>query len=329
MQDNGDQTQSGLASRLASLPDDFSDFAEIYEREIRPVLQEKEQERLNAWGKAKKFGLFGIIGALAIGGGGFALFKSLFVLIPAGIVGVGLFIFGYSAVQEVAKRAKQAMIQPVASRFGLTYNEQPSVTAETNLMQSKALGVLPSWDRKVLHDEIIGERNGIPFEFFEAHLEDKRTRTDSQGRTQTEWVTVFRGQCWVIDAPKRFHGTTKVTRDAGIFNALGGLGSKFSRIVLEDPEFEKKFEVYGTDQVEARFILTPDVMQAMLDLEKIFKGSRFRCTFHENKIFAAAEGGNLFETGSMNKSLDDPNRVGDLLQDFATIFHLIDVLGEK
>lgn len=329
MTTNDENNSGGLSNRLANLPSDFADFSEIYERDLRPALTEKEAERLAAWSKAKKFGAFGAIGALIVGGGGFLAFKSLMVLIPAGFLGGGLWAWGYSAVQNVAKQAKQTMIMPIANRFGLSYAEEPSALADENLLKGKSLGVVPSWDRKSLSDELIGERNGIPFEFFEAHLEDKRTTTDSQGRSKTTWVTVFKGQCWAINAPKRFHGTTKIARDSGIFNALGAIGAKFSRVKLEDPEFEKCFEVYGTDQVEARFLLTPDVMQAYLDLEKAFKGSRLRATYHEDRIFVAAEGGNLLEPGSMRKPLNDPERVGDLLEDFAAIFHLIDVLGKK
>lgn len=321
--------ESSLASRLASLPDDFQDFSEVYARDIQPALAAQEIERQKAWGKAKKFIAIAVVAGLVLGGGAFFLFKSIFAIFIGVVVAAGLCIYGFVDLNNVKAHAKQMMINPIASKFGITYNEKPSETAEANLQTVRSLDLVPSWDRKSLQDEMIGERNGIPFEFFEAHLEDKRTSTDSEGRTRTEWVTVFRGQVWVFQAPKTFLGTTKVTRDSGIFNALGGLGSKFSRIKLEDPEFEKKFEVYGTDQVEARYMLTPDVMQAILDLETAFKGGRLRCAFDGNKILAACEGGDLFEPGSMFKSFDDPNRVGDLLEDFAAMFHLIDVLGKK
>ena len=65
----------------------------------------------------------------------------------------------------------------------------------------------------------------------------------------------------------------------------------------------------------------------MLPIPK-FKGSIFRATFHGNKIYAALEGGELFETGSAFSSVDDPQRVGDLLEDIAVVFHLVDVLGK-
>ena len=319
--------ESSLASRLASLPDDFQDFSEVYARDIQPALAAQEIERQKAWGKAKKFIAIAVVAGLVLGGGAFFLFKSIFAIFIGVVVAAGLCIYGFVDLNNVKAHAKQMMINPIASKFGITYNEKPSETAEANLQTVRSLDLVPSWDRKSLQDEMIGERNGIPFEFFEAHLEDKRTSTDSNGRTSTTWVTVFRGQCWVIKSPKEFHGVTRVSRDSGVFNALGALSDKISRAKLESPEFEKAFEVYTTDQVESRFLLTPDVMQAFLDLERTYKGQKLRATFEGNKIYVALEGGDLFEPGSMFGSLDDPNRVADLLEDIATVFHLVDVLG--
>jgi len=323
-----DDKTSPLAARLSALPEGFQHFTDIYDRELQPVLVERERDRQAAIAEAKKFGIIGVVVAVLMALGAVFLLKAPMAIFFALIVGAGFIYFGVSKVQTVMGHAKQAMIPPVAAQFGLTYNEAVSDVAEANLLACKTHKMVPSWDRKSLQDEFIGSRNGVPFEFFEAHLEERRTTTDSKGRTRTSWVTVFRGQCWVIDAPKRFHGTTRVARDAGIFNALGGLGSKFTRAVLESPDFEKIFEVYTTDQVEARFLLTPDVMQAFIDLETTFKGSKFRATFDGNRIYAALEGGNMFEPGSMFKSLDDSERVADLLDDIATVFHLVDVLGK-
>ena len=311
------------------MPPEFAEFAGIYERDLRLTLEQKEQERKRALDKAKKTGVIGLAVGIALVVLGLLIFRSPFAVIPGVLVGFGALFFGSSELRKVASGGKDVMVKPVAERFGITYNEEPSPEAETNLHKCRELKVLPSWDRMSLQDEMLGQRNGRHFEFFEAHLEDQRTRTDSEGRTRTEWVTVFRGQCWVLETPKTFLGETRVSRDAGLFNALGGLGSKFNRVRLEDPEFEKLFEVYGTDQVEARFLLTPDVMQAFLDLEEAFKGGRLRCTFSGNRTYVAIEGGNLFEMNAMFKSFDDPERVGDLLEDFAAMFHLVDVLGKK
>ena len=128
----------------------------------------------------------------------------------------------------------------------------------------RSLGLVPGWDRAKYEDRLTGSRNETPFEFFEAHLEEKRTTTDSKGRTRTTWVTVFRGQCLVVKFHKQFNGVTKVYRDMGMLNWFAKLGQmgKGEKVKLEDVVFEKSFEVFSTDQVEARFILTPDSHEA-------------------------------------------------------------------
>ncbi len=46
-------------------------------------------------------------------------------------------------------------------------------------------------------------------------------------------------------------------------NEMGS--ADFRPIEMENPDFEKGFAVYGTDQVEARYILTPAMMGKILD----------------------------------------------------------------
>ena len=48
---------------------------------------------------------------------------------------------------------------------------------------------------------------------------------------------------------------------------------------LEDPTFNKAFAVFGSDQVEAREILTPTFMQQLVDLESAYSGAHLRYAF--------------------------------------------------
>ena len=315
-----------LRKRISALPTDFHNLADVYDANIRPDLMEKEACRLAAANKARNFAILGGVGGVA--GVGLAIFLAKLPILAffLGIAGFGLAAFGQTDLARIRKEAKTLIVTPVAEELGITYSESPDGSALTTLQEARSLALVPSWDRKALSDQMFGERAGSPFQFFEAHLEEKRRSTDSKGRTRTYWVTVFQGQIWQFQAPKEFYGTTRVARDMGWFNALGALGSKFDRARLESPDFEKLFEVFTTDQVEARYLLTPDVMQAILDLEKAFHGARIRLAFSNGYIYAAAEGGNLFEPGTMFKPLDNPERVGDLFEEFASVFRMIDTL---
>ncbi|OYW42774.1 MAG: hypothetical protein B7Z45_01625, partial [Azorhizobium sp. 12-66-6] len=163
---------------------------------------------------------------------------------------IGLWAWGSMQLNKLAKETKLMLVEPVTSEFGMAYQLTPAQPAEINSFRS--LGLVPSWDRSKYEDRITGQRNDTPFEFFEAHLEEKRTTTDGKGRTRTTWVTVFRGQCLVVNFHKKFNGVTKVFRDKGMFNIFGKLAQmgKSEKVRLEDPVFEKAFEVYSTDQIE-------------------------------------------------------------------------------
>ncbi|KCZ50412.1 DUF3137 domain-containing protein [Hyphomonas pacifica] len=312
-----------VVNGLKDLPEEFRDFPRIYQEEIRPALLAREGDRQDAVSKARKARYVGI--AVAVLGVviGLAVIRQPFVAFISVIVGVGYLYWGGRDVRKVGREAKDLIVLPVAQHLGLNFIAVPG--AVDTIYKHHDVGIVPSWDRASYEDHLTGQRHGVDFELFEAHLEERRTSTDSKGRTKTTWVTVFQGQCLRFDFPKKFYGRTLVTRDAGIFNRFGG-GNGLRRASLEDPRFEKIFEVYTTDQVESRFLLTPDLMQKLVDLEEAFHGGRLKCAFNEGQMYITLEGGNLFEPGSMFKPFDSVDRVKELLNDFAAMFQIIDAV---
>lgn len=312
-----------IRKAMEGLPPDFSDFPRIFQDDIRPALSAREASRLQLADRARKATLFG--GLVGVGG---VLLSLLALKVPqlaivSGIAGMGIAGVGRAPLSKFGKEAKTLIVEPIARHLALNFVPTPG--AVNSIYDHKRVGMVPSWDRSAFEDHILGNRNGVDFEFFEAHLEERRTTRDSNGRTRTRWVTVFKGQCIRFDFHKRFFGETLVTRDAGFFNFLGNMTmGELERARLESPDFEKAFEVYTSDQVEARFLLTPDMMQRLLDLEGIFHGRNLRCAFEGGEMFIAVEGADLFEPGSMFTPLDNPERTRELLDDFAAVFHLID-----
>lgn len=315
---NGDPAGSGP---LGDLPPEFRGFDQIFEREIRPALLEREAERVAAAQKAVQTRWIG--GAIVVGGAllGLLVLKMPVVAIIVAIIGFGVVGWGNMGIMKLAGEAKSLIVEPIARELQLSFVPKPG-TCES-IYKHKEIGVVPGWDRSKYEDLLTGKRGEVDFELFEAHLEEKRTTTDSKGRTQTTWVTVFRGQCLRLDFHKTFYGRTLITRDAGFFNRFGG-GKGMQRATLEDPVFEKIFEVYTTDQVESRYLLTPDFMQKLVDLEKTFKGGKLKAAFDGGEMFITVQGGNLFEPGSMFKPLDSADRVRELIADFAAVFGIID-----
>ena len=319
-----------MEQAMEGLPKEFAFFADRWRDAIQPQLVDLEDERVAAVKRQRNFIIIGVLLGIAIFAA-FAFFIREDGLIFGGFIGVfaalGMGAWGSMALNKLGQRTKAMLVEPVTGEFGMSY--QLSSGPPEQIHRMRGLGLVPSWDRASYEDRLNGQRGDAPFEFFEAHLEEKRTTTDGKGRTRTTWVTVFRGQCLAVKFPKDFNGVTKVYRDMGAFNWLTKFGVKEQRIRLEDPVFEKAFEVYGSDQIEARFLLTPDFMERLLGLERAFQGKQLRCAFAGGEMLLAVAGKNLLESGSMHRRMDDLGRVREMLLDFAAIFLLIDAMSQK
>lgn len=310
---------------MRGLPKDFADFPQVYQDELRPALQAQEADRIAAAKTSVRWSWVGGLVALLGVVFGFFVFRVPQLAIVAGIIGFAVHGAGRGPINQMAKRAKRMIVDPVVARFDMVFDAEPG--AQDSIVDLRGAGLVPDWDRADFEDRLTGMRHGVAFEFFEAHLEERRRTTDSRGRARTRWVTVFNGQCLRFQFHKSFQGRTYVLRDAGLFNIFSGRRGT-ERVRLESNVFEQAFEVYSNDQVEARFLLTPDLMQRLIDLEKVFHGGKLRCSFQNNELLIALEGGDLFEPGSMFTPLDNPDRVRELLDDFAAIFNLIDCFAD-
>lgn len=308
--------------RTSGRPEDFDTF---YETRIRPALHAHEAGRAAL--VRRVITCRWIAGMVIAGAMGAALIMQSVAPLIAGIF-CGLLITGFAeaGLRRLSEKTKSLMAIPIADYFGMTFI--PSLTEPASIHRHRSLGLVPGWDRASYEDGLSGTHEGVDFELYEAHLEERRTSRDSKGRTRTKWVTVFRGQCLRMAFQKTFHGRTLMTRDAGFFNHFGESG-RMKRARLEDPVFEKIFEVYTSDQVECRYLLTPDIMQSFVDLEHAFPGSRLRACFDSGDLLITLQAGDLFEPGSLFAPLEDPVRLKNLINDFRSVFRIIEKLGRS
>lgn len=128
-------------------------------------------------------------------------------------------------------------------------------------------------DRYRSQDQIYGNAGKTMFSFSEVHAEYK-TETQTKNGRQEHWHTILKGIVFCADFNKHFNGLTVVKpKDMG--SALGAwisdkmpiFSSSSKQLVkLENIEFNKAFVTYSTDQVEARYILTPAMMERLCEL---------------------------------------------------------------
>jgi hypothetical protein len=124
-------------------------------------------------------------------------------------------------------------------------------------------------------------------------------------------VTIFRGLFFTGDFNKDFKGKTIVLPDTAeaLFSRLGSKLQAMNifrgqLIKLEDPQFERQFVVYGDDQVEARYILSPSLMSRIVDYKQK-SGKKICLSFVGSMVFVAIWiSRNLFEPKIFNTLLD-------------------------
>lgn len=307
------------ASALLDLAElDEPGFQKLYSERIEPCFRANEADRVTAVAAFRSRLMIGVpvsltLAALAYG------FTHSWPFATIALLMCGLLTYGiaYAPLAAVGKRLKQAYCAAIADAMGARFTM--GAFAPPALDRLSHLRLLPDYTRSSFEDLFSGAYKACAFDLYEANLEQRHT--DSKGRTY--YSTVFRGQLVRMHFPRKFLGVTVVRRDMGIFNGLGG-GLGLEKVGLEDPKFEKAFEVWGSDQVEARYILHPVLMQRLLDLETTYKGKGLRCAFEEGDMLVAIEGGNLFEPGDLFTPLDDPKRARRIVDEIAGVMKVMD-----
>ena len=124
------------------------------------------------------------------------------------------------------------------------------------------------------------------------------TQYKTKSGKHTHWHTIFEGIFMVADCNKRFKGRTLVLPDTSE-RLWGGLGKWMQRknpfakgemVYLENPEFEKKFVVYSTDPVEARYLLTLSMQQYILDLHRHIDQGKLYISFVDGNVYMGLSG---------------------------------------
>lgn len=110
-----------------------------------------------------------------------------------------------------------------------------------------------------------------------------------------------------------------------IFNKIVFLDKK--KVQLEDVVFSKEWKVYSDDQIEARYVLTPALMERMLAVKKLFHGNRLDFSFLGNNLLIAIHTNkDMFETTSLFKSALDYRKVQEVICQLYSVFSVINVL---
>ncbi len=163
-------------------------------------------------------------------------------------------------------------------------------------------------DRISGNDYVHGNIKGTKIEFSDIHAE-KRHR-NSKGKDS--WITIFKGLFIIAEFNKKFKGKTIILPDTAqntFGDLIGGwLQSKnIARdelVKMDNPEFEKEFVVYSTDQIEARYLLSHSLMKKLLLFQKK----------SEHPVYISFIGNHIHMAIYYNKDLFEPSLFHSLLK---------------
>ncbi|WNO08297.1 DUF3137 domain-containing protein [Teredinibacter sp. KSP-S5-2] len=299
-------------------------FANHYETHIKPLAMEYEEKRRAAIDKANvrlKVTLAVLVGVTTLvhtlqeeGNWPIAIIFSL--IFTYGVMNPWV----VRPLKEYKTSIKDQVFPKILSFLGeFEYRSSCSDT----VMQWSNTGLIPSYNREINEDAIYGLYKGVMLNLFESHLKNER----GSGKDRRE-VTVFKGIVIDIDMNKPFQGKTILRKDRGkVRNWLKRTFDRMDRVVLEDPKFESIFEVYSTDQIEARYLLTPAFMERINSLVERMEGEGIQCCFLSEKLFMMIPlTKNMFEPGSVFESEDFVDDAKSLLADMNDIFSIVEIL---
>ena len=245
-----------------------------------------------------------------------------------GIVGLSVLVAGliYGWVtqpkREYARGYKEKILPKLAKIFG---EFQYSIDSKIAMSLLKPSKIIPSFDRYKSEDYFKGTYKGVGMEFAEIKL----TETRGSGKNKRT-VTKFKGLCILLDMQsKKFLGHTTLQRDQGkLVEWFKEKNSKMKRARMADPEFEKMFDAYTTDQVEARYLIDPLMIEDLKALYEEYEGKGMGAAWYDSRMLVMINSNhNHFEPADIKIPATNPESVLNMKNEIGQILSIVDRLS--
>jgi len=234
---------------------------------------------------------------------------------------IGIWFWVNGPKRAYAKAYKKKILPSVAKLFGpFSYD----VDGEIPMDELEPSKIIPHHHRYKSEDHFSGVYKGTKIRFAEIHLEERR-----RSRRRTYYVTVFKGLAVLISMKnKNFLGHTILVKNAGkIVEWFKEKTDGLKRANLVDPVFEKMFDVYTNDQVEARYLVDPKIIDRYKDMEEIYEADDVSAAYYNNELLVLLSSDkNLFEPAGLEVKATKPGSVLKMKQEVESILFLVDHL---
>lgn len=238
-------------------------------------LQSLEDERAALQKAVEKAGLIAVAVGTSVG----ALVALFWEEMAVGAF-FGVAVYGVvSALLTASKRRnfrsnfKNRVVASIAKSFGLSYDENGGLGTD------EFFEIYDCYiNEQSSEDMMSGEVQGVRVRFSDFYAAEK-VRTKNGTRTDVK----FHGVLFVADFHKSLNCEVRVCHKNS-----RNLRKYGQRANMDDVKFEEFFDVYTTDQVGARYALTPLLMQRLTEVY-LRLGSQINAVLREDKIYVAIE----------------------------------------
>ena len=285
------------------------EFQEAFFKKISPGLSKYESERLRQFGytRAVKIAALIIILVLVFLTKQIDIGLILFICCIAGAVCFGL-------KKKFENEIKQKIMPYVCKCLGDLKWKYAQCSFEQLLCKS---GIIDRYNRVSYDDSFTGIYKDINYEICETSFYYK-TGTGKNSSTRT----VFKGVMIKLDMNKSFTGNTVIRPDT-LKHASPAANLKHT--TLEDVVFEKKFDVFTDDEVEARYLITPSFMERLNNMKTAFSADRVSCAFYDEYLLVGLHTSkDLFSICSLKEPVNDGKQFFTMFEEILSIIKLID-----
>lgn len=217
---------------------------------------------------------------------------------------------------------KETFVKKSLESIFTDFNYNPDIGLDSSIISMT--GMMYMGDRYSSNDLITGKYKNINIMQSDVHIEEEQESVDSDGNTETYWITIFKGRWMVFDFNKNFKANVQVCEKGFSNSKLDSFSYK--KVQMEDQEFNKIFNIYAIDEHEAFYILTPHLMEKIKKLESTINGKILFC-FVNNKLHIGLYNNvDSFEHSVFSK-IDENKVISEISKDIKIITDFVDELN--
>ncbi len=199
--------------------------------------------------------------------------------------------------------------------------ENPSYVWDRGFSEEvvRSFGLSQMGNRFSSEDYISGTYKGVSFE-----QSDVRIQYHTSGKN-SHTTTYFEGRMFVFQFDKHSMLPVQVFSEGFMYRAKPAAGFKMSKVTLESVEFNKRFDVKAVNEHDAFYVLTPHMMEKIIELQERFGYVAFN--FSDNRLFVGFKCGMGAFDADMSKPISYPAERAKIQKDMQVIMDIIDIMN--